>query len=54
MGVHTVRLADAVRPPNLKARKAEEEVVLTSGGTNQNYVSPIVCPGRNFTPLSEG
>ena len=53
MGVHIVRLGDAIRPPNLRVGQTGEEVVLTSGDANQeNYVPLIVCPTRYFTPPS--
>ena len=46
MGAYAVRLADAIRPPNLRVGKTEKEVVLTnSDGNQENYVPPIVCPG---------
>ena len=37
MGVYTVRLGDAIRPPNFRVGKTKEEVVLTGGVANQNY-----------------
>ena len=41
MGVYTVRLGDAIRPPNFRVGKTKEEVVLTGGVANQNYNEAI-------------